>query len=324
MQTPAGYRVVQTESGPRAQIVDFWAVVFSPSSMQRLTHVVLGAWVLGAFVVLSVSAWYLLKRRHEELARRSFVIGLLFGSFAMVAIWISGDSQARKVAHTQPAKCAAIEGNLRTTEGGTPLVLFGVPNVKEQRVDYGLAIPGLLSFLVYGDPSKPVEGLDRIPPEDRPPVAIPFQAYHVMVGIASGLLVLVLYALLQWWRGRVFEQRWLLWCFVFAVIAPYLANQSGWVTAEVGRQPWVVYGVLRTSDAFSPRAPAGQVAASLVMFSIIYFLLFTVWLYALTGTIRRGPDLPTVPPAPDTVAGVLEAATVRSRTSPYELPVARD
>src|SRR5262249_14620241 len=191
-------------------------------------------------------------------------------------------------------------------------------------VDYQVAIPGLLSFLVYGDTGKPVEGLDRIPSVDRPPVAIPFQAYHAMVGIASGLLLFILYALFQWWRGQIFVQRWLLWCFVFAVVAPYIANQAGWVTAEVGRQPWVVYGVLRTSDAFSPRAPAEQVAASLVMFSIIYLLLFAVWLYALTGTIRRGPDLPKTPPAAETVEGVLEAAAARSRTSPYELSIAED
>jgi cytochrome d ubiquinol oxidase subunit I len=317
MQTPAGYRIVQTEAGPRALMTDFWAVVFNPSTVQRLTHVVLGAWVLAAFFVLSISAWYLLRRRHEEFARRSFGIALVFAFVAMVAIWISGDSQARKVAHTQPAKSAAMEGNLRSAEGGTPLVLFGVPNEKEQRVEFQVAIPKLLSFLVYGDPNRPVKALDQIPPADRPPVAIPFQAYHLMVGIASLLLVFVVYALVQWLRGRLFGQRWVLWCFVFAVVAPYLANQAGWVSAEVGRQPWVVYGELRTSEAFSPRVPAEHVATSIAMFSAIYALFFAVWLYAILARIRRGPEPAPPPPTTTTGVGILQAAVSRASSSPY-------
>jgi cytochrome bd ubiquinol oxidase subunit I len=318
MQTPAGYQIVQTEAGPRAVIVDFWAVVFNPSTLQRLTHVILGAWILAAFFVLSISAWYLLKKRHEEFAKRSFGIALVFAFVAMVAIWISGDSQARKVAHTQPAKSAAMEGNLRSSEGGSPLVLMGIPNEKEQRVDFQVAIPDLLSFLVYGDPKKPCKALDQFPPEDRPPVAIPFQAYHLMVGIASALLLFVTYALVQWLRGRLFGQRWMLWCFVFAVVLPYLANQAGWVAAEVGRQPWVVYGELRTSDAFSPRVPAGHVLTSIVMFSAIYALFFAVWLYAILAKIRRGPE-PVVQPQPTTTTseGILEAAVSRAGSSPY-------
>jgi cytochrome d ubiquinol oxidase subunit I len=323
MQTPAGYRIVETDTGRRALLTDFWAVVFSPSSMERLVHVLLGAWILGAFFVLSVSAWYLLKRRHEEFARKSFTIALLFGTAAMVAIWISGDSQARKVAYTQPAKSAAMEGNLRSAEGGTPLILLGWPNAKEGRIEYQIAIPDLLSFLVYGDPSKPVAALDQVPPRDRPPVAIPFLSYHLMVGFAVILLALVAYALVQWWRGRLFEQRWLLWCFVFAVVAPYLANQAGWVSAEVGRQPWVVYGELRTSEAFSPHLPAGHVVTSIIVFAVVYLLIFVVWVYALSVRIGRGPEPVAVAPPATTPEGILQAAARRAGSSPYSLTEAR-
>src|SRR5262249_20984669 len=163
------YRIVMTETGPRAVVADFWGVVFSPSSVERLVHVLLGAWILGAFFVMSISAWYLLQRRHEDFARKSFTLALWFGTVSLIAIWISGDSQARKVAFTQPAKLAALEGHLHASEGGTSLTLFGVPNEEEQRIDYRIGIPGLLSFLVYGDFHKPVRALDQFPPEDRPP-----------------------------------------------------------------------------------------------------------------------------------------------------------
>lgn len=319
MQTPAGYEIVQTEVGPRAVMTSFWAVIFNPSTVQRLIHVLLGAWVLGAFFVMGVSAWYLLKKRDEEVARRSFDIGLIFGAIAMVAIWISGDSQARKVAFTQPAKSAAMEGNFQSTSGGTPLVIFGVPNPKENRVDYQVAIPGLLSFLVYGDFQTPVAGIDSVPPQDRPPVTIPFNAYHIMVGIASMFLGLVAFALLLWWRGRLYQNRWLLRGFVLAVPLAYISNQAGWVAAEVGRQPWVVYGVLRTSDAFSPRVPAGYVAATIAMFAVLYTFLFGVWLYAITLRIRRGPG-PIAPPRESATEGVLTAMTHRQKISPFTPP----
>jgi cytochrome d ubiquinol oxidase subunit I len=323
MQTPAGYRIVMTETGPRAVVEDFWAVVFSPSSVERLVHVVLGAWILGAFFVMSISAWYLLKRRHEDFARKSFTLALWFGSGALIAIWISGDSQARKVAFTQPAKLAALEGDMHAAEGGTGLTLFGVPNEKEEKIEYRIAIPGLLSFLVYGDFDKPVQALDQFPPEDRPPVAIPFCSYHLMLGVASILPLLVGYALWQWWRGRLFGQRWLLWCFVFAVIGPYLANQSGWVCAEVGRQPWIVYGQLRTSDAFSPSVPAGQVGASLLMFAVIYGLLFAVWVYVLNSKIKHGPEPVAGPPEMTTAEGLLDAAARRGSSAPYSMTEAK-
>ncbi len=321
-QTPAGYHLVQTETGIRAEIVDFWAVVFNPSSMQRLTHVILGSWITGAAVVLSVSAYYLLKGRHQSTSRKAIGLALPFGLLATVAIFISGDSQARKVASTQPAKLAALEGLFKTPEGGAPLSLFGIPDERAQELRFEVSIPGLLSFLVSGDPNKPVKGLDQFPRADRPPVLIPFATYHMMVGLGTAQLALMAGALVAWWRGGLERRRWLLWLLVVGVLMPYAANQAGWVCAEVGRQPWVVYGLLRTSDAFSPSVQADQVLASIILFGVIYAMLGAVWAFGMNRKIQHGPDS-VVPPETTTAAGLIEAATRRGNPSGESLTEAK-
>jgi cytochrome d ubiquinol oxidase subunit I len=309
-QTPAGFHVVAGPSGPRAEIVDFWQVVFNPSSMPRLGHVLLGAYILASFFVMSISAYYLLKRRHQEVARRSFTVALVLATLAGIIIPFSGHEQAVVVAETQPAKLAAYEGHFTTGTGGTPFHLFGVLNTDEGRVDYAISVPGFLSYLTYGNSTRPVPGLDQFKPEDRPPVAVPFYSYHLMVAIGVLLLGLSLYAAILRWRGRLFEKRWLMWTFVFAVVGPYLANQLGWIAAEIGRQPWIVYGLLRTSDAVSKVVPGGQVLGSIIMFSIIYALLFAVWVYVLHSKIMHGPDEPVLIPQHAGV-GILEVAAER-------------
>src|SRR5262249_1687927 len=180
MNTPAGHQVVLHEGVPRAEVVDFWAMVFNPSSVHRVIHVLLGAYILGAFFVMSVSAWHLLKGPNDRRSRKAFQVALGCAAATLVAIFVSGDMQARKVAATQPAKLAAFEGHYRTGEGGTEMALVGWPNDREQRLDYSVSVPGLLSFLVSGDPDKPVPGLDQTPPEDRPPLKLPFATYHLM------------------------------------------------------------------------------------------------------------------------------------------------
>ena len=307
-QTPAGFHIVGEGAAARAEITDFWAMVFNPSSVERLVHVLLGAFIVGAFVVLSVSAFYLLKGRHPEFARRGFTLALVVAAVTSLAAIVSGDSQARTLARTQPAKLAAFEGLYTTEAGGTRLSVVGFPDTAAERVRGAVAIPGLLSFLVWGDWNTPVPGLDRVPRADWPPVALPFQAYHVMVGLGLLFVALTMVALIMRWRGTLFEARWLLWTFVFAVIGPFAANQLGWVAAEVGRQPWVVYGLLRTSDATSKSVPAGQVLASMVMFGIIYTLLFAVYVFVLNAKIQHGPDEPTAPPSATTAEGLLAAA----------------
>ena len=285
-QTPAGFHIVGEGLQARAEITDFWAMVFNPSSLHRLTHTVIGAYILSAFFVMSIAAYYVLRGRHLDFAKRSFTIALWFGLVASLAAPISGHFQGQKVAVTQPAKLAAMEGHFVTGDGGTPLYLVGHPDASGGRTR-GVAVPGLLSWLVHGDAAKPVTGLDQFPREDWPPVAITFHSFRLMVWL--GLLFIALTALAAWlhWRGRLFETRWLLWVFVWAVPLPYIANQVGWIAAEVGRQPWVVYGLLRTSDALSKAVKAEQVLGSIIMFLLIYALLFAVFLFILDQKIKQ-------------------------------------
>jgi len=287
MQTPAGYHVVQSALRSRAEVVDFWAVVFNPSTMVRLTHTVLGAWQAAAFLVLSVSAFYLLKRRHVEFARTSMKIGLIVAVVASLGSLVTGDVSGRVVGRYQPAKLAAMEGHFPAS-APAGMYLFGWVSEAEQRVT-GISVPGMLSFLVHGDTTKPVTGLTAFPPQDRPPVNPVFQAFHVMVGVGTILIGLSLLGAFLWWRGSLFEARWLLWIYVFAVLGPQAANQLGWFTAEVGRQPWIVYGLMRTAAGVSPSVTTGHVVASLVLFTLIYLALFVLFIYLLDQKIRHGP-----------------------------------
>lgn len=291
-QTPAGYHLVQLANGlTRAEIVDFWAMVFNPSTVPRLLHVWIGAFVLGSFFALSVSAFYILKGRHKIFAEKNFKIALVYAALVSLLAGATGHLQACEVAYNQPAKLAAMEAHFRTGIGGTGLYVFGIPDTSRQEVSMGIQIPKLLSLLVYFDPDKPVAGLDKFPASDRPPVAIPFFAFHAMVALSGYFIALTVLALFFWWRQSLFDQRWLLWSFVVSPVPAIAANELGWVAAEVGRQPWVVYGLLRTQDAFSKAVPAVHILESIIMFSLIYALLFWVWIYVLHQKIVHGPQL---------------------------------
>ncbi len=290
-QTPAGYHLVKSALGfYRAEVTDFWAMVFNPSSVHRIIHVWIGAFILGAFFAMSIAAYYVLRNRHLEFAKRTFRVALVYAAVASCAALLSGDLQAKAVAVNQPAKLAALEGHYHTGTGGTELYLFGVPDSKAEQVEFGLAIPNMLSFLVFDDFNKPVTGLDKYPIEDRPPVAIPFYSYHLMVALGMFFIAASLAGLYFQWRGVLFQQRWLMWIYVFAVLGAYAANESGWVAAEVGRQPWVVYGLLRTKDAASHSVPASYVLASIAMFAVVYSFLFAVWVHVMNDKIQSGPQ----------------------------------
>ncbi len=330
MHTPAGYELEGTGPETRAVITDFWTMVLNPSSVDRLIHVVLGAFIQGAFFVMSISAYYLLRRRHLEFAKRSFSVALIFGCIACLAIGASGHSQGRIVAKNQPAALAALEGHYHT--GPADLHLFGIPNPKEKRIDASIVIPGGLSFLVSDKFDTPIAGLDHFDEKDRPPdhlLPLIFTTYHLMVGIGSLLMALSLLAVFFLWRGTLFEKRWLMWVFVLAVFGPFICNQSGWVAAEVGRQPFIVYPEvvwqddlpkmvtdgprpgLRTREGLSSEKAVSpnQIVQSIAMFSFVYLLLFVVWVYVLNSKIQHGPDEMTAP-APETTTGsLLDAAT---------------
>lgn len=287
-QTPTGYQIVGEGMNARAEIVDFWAMVFNPSSVDRLTHVWIGAFLAGAFLVLSVHAYYLLRGRYVDLSRKAFRIALVVATVFSCSQLFTGHRSAEYVAEHQPAKLAAMEGHF-DAESPADLYLFGWVD-KESQTTTGLSVPGGLSFMLEQDFGAPVTGLNAFPEEDRPgQVNAVFQFYHLMVAIGMSLIGLTLLSCFFWWRGTLFEQRWLLWIFVFAVILPQLANQFGWFAAEMGRQPWVVYGLLRTSDALSNVVTANQVLFSLIGFSIIYMLLLALFLYLLNKKIKHGP-----------------------------------
>ena len=288
-QTPAGYHIVGEGLRARAEITDFWAMVFNPSSVDRLLHVWLGAFLAGAFLVLSVHAYYLLKGRHVELSRKAFKIALVVATVFSLGQLLTGHKSAEGVAHNQPAKLAALEGHYDSL-AVADLYLFGWVDQQQQQVK-GLKIPGGLTFLLHRDFNTPVPGLRAFAKEDRPSaINAVFQFYHLMVAIGVFLIALSVFASFQWWRGRLFQQRWLLWIFVFAVILPQVANQVGWYAAEMGRQPWVVYGLLRTSDALSKAVSAEQVWFSLILFAVLYAFLLFLFLYLLTKKIQHGPD----------------------------------
>jgi len=287
-QTPAGFALVTHDGVVRAEVVDFWAMVLNPSSVQRLVHVLLGAYALGGAFVASVSAFYVLRGRHGALARKSLRLSVLFGAAACLALLVSGDSQARAVARNQPAKLAAFEGLYRT-QAAAPMSLIGFPDDARQETRFEAAVPGLLSLLVHGRVDAPVTGLDAFKTEDRPPVAASYFLYHAMVG--AGMLLAVVFAAAAWRLrgGRLYKDTRLLYALVAGVLAAFAANELGWCAAEVGRQPWIVYGLLRTKDAVSREVPATQVAASIVMFTFIYALLFVVWVSVLDDKIAHGP-----------------------------------
>ena len=288
MQTPAGYHIVGEGMHARAEITDFWQLVFNPSSMDRLFHTLTAAWCTGAFLVVSVSAWYLLKGKHIEFARKSLKVGLTVALAASLLQAVTGHKSAQGLEKNQPAKLAAFEGLYNTTSNA-PLVLAGWVDEKNEKV-VGLAAPGMLSFLTHNDFHTPVIGLNEFKPEDRPPVMASFLFFHGMVGIGFALIGIAALGFLYFKKGTLHERRWLLWLMVFSVLGPQLANQLGWFAAEVGRQPWIVYGVMRTPEGLSAVVKANVVLSSLILFTLIYFLLFAVFIYLLNDKIQHGPD----------------------------------
>lgn len=299
-QTPAGFHLVGEGLNARAEITEFWAMVFNPSAMDRLTHTVMGAWQAGAWCAVSVSAFYLLRQVHVEFARRSLRVALGLALVAAVGQVVTGHRSAVGVSRNQPAKMAAFEGHYTTS--AAPMYLFGWVDDHAGEVRWGVAIPGMLSWLIHGDSKQAVQGLDTFEPGDRPPVNLVFQSYHVMVTIGLGLTALAAFGVAMLWRDWLFQWRWLLWVLVFAVLGPQVANQLGWFSAEVGRQPWIVQGLLRTSEALSKVVRSETVLTSLILFASVYALLFAVFVYLLNDKIQHGPDPADLisPPGPAT------------------------
>ena len=289
MQTPAGHEIV----GGIAVPVDWWKIVFNPSFPNRFAHMVLGCYLTTAFTVAGMSAWLLLRGRGEpeirlRAARTSLSMALWFGAiFAPVQAFV-GDLHGLAVLKYQPTKLAAIEANW-DRRANMPLLLFAIPNAAEERNDFEIGIPRLGSLLLTHDFSGVVPGLKDVTREDRPPVWPVFYSFRIMVAI--GLLMIALGAWSLWlrWRGELFEHRWFLRACMVMTPSGFGAVLFGWFTAEIGRQPYVVYGLLRTADAHSPIA-RGAVLGSLIAFMVAYAIIFAFGSYYLAKLLRKGPE----------------------------------
>jgi cytochrome bd ubiquinol oxidase subunit I len=290
MQTPAGFTIAETPAPARAVMTDFWQVVFTPSFMPRLLHVFFASWTAGAALMMSVSAWYILKSRHLELAKANMKLALpAFILFSCGTFFAFGPQQALEVTHYQPLKLASMEGLWQSTSCA-PLYLVGWVDEATQTTT-GISIPCLLSVLAYLNPQATVQGIDSFAPAPTPPINLLFQVYHVMFDLGSlfvpiGLLAGLLYVR----KRRLYTTRWMLWILVITVFFVETAIIAGWWTAEVGRQPWVVYDVLATAEGVSPNLAAGEVVFTLGSFVGLYAILLALFLYLLNAKIQQGPE----------------------------------
>ncbi|MEQ9811569.1 MAG: cytochrome ubiquinol oxidase subunit I [Azospirillaceae bacterium] len=288
MHTPAGFEMVDGQFHP----ADWWAVIFNPSMPYRLAHMVTASFLTVSFVVAGVSAYHLLRGIATDAARKGLSLAMWMALVLAPAQIFIGDLHGLNVLEHQPIKVAAMEGNWET-RAGAPLLLFAWPDEVAQANDIEIGIPHLASLILTHDWNGTVPGLTEVPPEDQPPVAIVFFAFRIMVGLGFIMLGLAVWGAVARWRGRFYRSRWLQRCLVAAIPAGFIATVMGWITAEVGRQPYTVYGLLRTADSLSPVA-AGAVAWSLATFVVVYALVFAAFLFFVHRVVRNGPE-----PAPD-------------------------
>jgi cytochrome bd ubiquinol oxidase subunit I len=293
MQTPAGYRI----DGGRAVLTDIRAAFFNASTLPRFEHTISAALCMGAFVMAGVAAWWARRGLHPAVARVCLRLGVVAACAGALLAFFTGDRHARQVAHTQHAKFAAMEG-IYSTERGAPLILFSLPPTQRgPRPGPEIAITQLTSFLAFGNFRAPIEGLESFPLDEWPPVAVTFLAFHNMV-IVANLIALVAFAgLYLLVRGRLeTSRRWQL-LMIASVPLPMIAIQLGWLTAEVGRQPWIVYGVMRTAAGVSKVVRAPEILFSIVIFSAVYAVLGSLWLFLILREVRRGPEPASFPGA---------------------------
>jgi cytochrome d ubiquinol oxidase subunit I len=286
MHTPQGFVI-----GANGQFLpeDWFEIVFTPSFPWRLMHTVTAAYLTTALVVGGVGAWHLLRDRTNAHARKMFSMAMWMAVLVAPVQMVIGDQHGLNTLAHQPVKVMAMEGHYESHPEGAPLYLFGIPNDREQRLDYAVGIPRLGSVILKHDPDAPLAGLDTVPDDEQPPVAILFWSFRVMVGLGTLMLVLGVAGLWARWRGTLYDWRLLHRFAVVMAPAGFVAVIAGWITTEVGRQPYVVYGLLRTADAVSPLdAPA--VGASLLAFVLVYFTVFGIGIWYMLRLMRAPPQ----------------------------------
>jgi len=285
MQTPAGYDI--NEAGQYIA-ADWWAVVFNPSFPYRLVHMVLAAYLTTAFVVGGVGAWHLLKDRTNEPARIMFSMAMWMAAVVAPIQIFAGDMHGLNTLEHQPMKVAAMEGHYES-EGSVPLILFGMPNDETEQVDYALALPHVASLILTHDMNGEIKGLKEWPKEDRPPTVVVFWAFRIMVGLGLLMAGLGVWSLFARWRGKLHEGSLLYKTAVLMGPSGFIAVLAGWVVTEVGRQPYTIYGLLRTSDSLSPIA-APAVATSLAVFAVVYFIVFGTGALYMLRLMAKAPE----------------------------------
>lgn len=285
MHTPAGYGMNEV-----GQFIpeDWWAVIFNPSFPYRLVHMVLAAFLTTAFVVAGVAGWHHLRGHRTAEVRRMFSMAMWMAALVTPLQIFAGDAHGLNTLEHQPQKVMAMEGHFQSHSDGAPLILFGIPNEKEKRVEYEVSIPKLSSLILKHDLNAPLAGLDTIPDDEEPPVAIVFFSFRVMLGVGFSMLGVGIWSLFQRYRGRLHDDRMLHRVAVLMAPSGFIAVLAGWITTEVGRQPYTVYGLLRTTDSLSP-VDAPVVATSLIAFIVVYFAVFGAGTYFILRLMGKPP-----------------------------------
>ena len=290
MQTPAGFDIVTGATGAQAAVLtDFFAAALNPSMLPRYAHTVDATLAAGAFTAMAVSAYYLLKGKHVEFAKKSIGAALAVAAISTLLMLPLGHWQAATVVETQPSKLAAMEGMWE--DAPAPLGIIGWVD-EANKTTTSIEIPGMVSFLTYWNFDTVSKGLNSFPADEIPPVNLTYQTYHAMILLWGAMVLIVLWV---WWarrKGTMESSKALLKIMLWGPIVPMLAIQLGWATAEVGRQPWIVWQTLKTADAVSTAVPAGEVATTLVLFTLFYSLLYVAWARVVLGYIKKGPELP--------------------------------
>jgi len=288
MQYPTAYRL---DSHGSIELASFWGLIWNKWVLWQYAHTMLGAVQTGCFVMAAVGAFYLLTKRHEVYGRTFVKGGVLVGTVAAILqLFPTGDMQGKLIADHQPVTLAAMEG-LFTTQDGAPLVIIGQPDVQKRKLDNPIEIPSMLSFLTYRQWTANVRGLDAFPEDQWPDtIALLYYSYHVMVGLGTIFIAVMVVAALLLWRNKLYESPWMLWLLMICVPLPYIANTAGWMTAELGRQPWLIYGVMRTAHGVSPRVGTGNAWFTLIGFMGLYTVLGILWLFLVYREIEHGPE----------------------------------
>jgi cytochrome d ubiquinol oxidase subunit I len=303
MQHPVAFRRLPNGG---FEVTSFLGVLTNPWAQIQYAHTMSGALITGSFAMAAMGAFYLLSRRSEEFGRVFVHVGVIAGLIACaVQIFPTGDIHGKYMAREQPAATAGMEA-LFHSELGAPLVILGQPDVEHERIDNPLVVNNALSFLIYGTMTAQVQGLDHFPKEDWPTnIPLLYFAYHIMAGLGTLFVGIMGLAALLLWRRRIFHARWMLWVLLLAVPFPFIANTAGWLAAELGRQPWLVYGLMRTQDGYSANVSAANGLFSLLGFMGLYALLSIFYLLLLQRTIDDGPRARAGEPAylPVTISG---------------------